>query len=90
MIYSEALAVSDYALAGEPVALEPADLELVFRLNPEADRVALAESFNLLYVDRDLRLIVGDDGSGYLVFNRRVYFIPSEADDDLELSSAPL
>jgi hypothetical protein len=90
MNYAEALVVADLALACEPVAPTGADLELVFRLNPGLDKTGLAESFGSVYVDGDVRVIVSDDGHGYLVYNDRAYFIPAESEDDLTLLSAPL
>ena len=88
MNYAEALNLTEAALEADPLVPSVADLELVFRFNLGSDRVELAEFYDSVYVGEGFRLIVAADGSGYLVRGDRVYFIPSEADDDEPLAEA--
>lgn len=87
MKYATALVLSEIAFEAAPVALSADDLALVARFNPEADE--LADLYSNVYVAEGFRLICGD-GAGYLVTDHRVFFIPSEADDDETLAEALL
>lgn len=89
MKYATALALSEIAFESAPVSPSADDLALVARFNPGFEADELADLYPDVYVADGFRLICGD-GSGYLVNDHRVFFIPSEADDDETLNEAPL